>query len=197
MEDKIKILYVDDKPNTDPVAAIVDHLRDKFIVAIESNAVKARKRLLKEPFDILALDWEMVKQDNGAEILTKIRQENALIKVIVVTDKLRRVSDLQLLVNLGISKLYFKYDDNLLSELDEGIIEVADTRDTVLQSLEDWLKARENLDEVVIEIAGDRSYTASQILDEIKRNTNIGRKQAQALVKLTIDIISSKKTRKK
>jgi response regulator RpfG family c-di-GMP phosphodiesterase len=175
----IRILYIDDDPPT--VEPIVKYLQTDYDVVVETNSEKARKRCLTSPFDMIILDWEMIAQENGAEILGKIRKENALIRVIVVTAKLYRVKDIAILVNLGISKFHFKNEPDLLKTLANEIKEVVESRDTIVQGLEEWLAARRHMRSKVVRVAGGKSYTPEQLLSELKRDSQMGKVQRRAL----------------
>lgn len=185
--EKIRVLYIDDRPKT--VAPIIQILENDFEIKLECNAEEARMELLKKPYDVIILDFEMVKQDYADKILEKIRKENHHIKVILVTGKIRYVTELAKVVNWGISKCYFKTDVNLIQDLKKGILEVVDDRDSIIMGLESWINARTNRDKQIL-VINNKKYTARQILDEIKKNSEIGRHQIKALVLLLNDMMT-------
>jgi len=188
----MRILYMDDRPKT--VEPIVKFLEKNYFVKLEINAKKARKELLKNPYDVIILDYEMIQQDYGDKILEKIRNENYNIRVIMVTAKIRVVTELAEVINHGISKCYFKTDPELLDKLKTGIDEVIQNRDSIILGLESWLEARKYRKEIIFS-SGKKRYTASKLLDEIKRNSNVGKDQVQALIFLMQDLITKKKQR--
>lgn len=186
MTERTKILYLDDKPET--VTSIVEHLSQFFDVTLLTSAKNARELLLETPFDLIILDWRLIDQEeSGAEVLRLIRKENAQIKVIMVTANLNYLPDLEDLVNLGISKLFFKNEEHLLDDLTAAVSEVVESRDAIIQGLEDWLEARKAMKDTVVYVAGDKSYTAEQLLNEIKKNSEIGRTQTRVLVEHIFD----------
>ena len=191
-EEKIRILYIDDRP--EEVDAIIDSLSDDFVVTLKPNANEARIELLSNPYDIIILDYEMVKQENAEKTLEKIRKENYHIKVIMVTAKLRYARQLARVVNLGISKCYFKDEEDLMEKLNKGIIEVVENRNAIILGLESWLSARGGNAKPIV-VSGNKSYTAQQLLEEIKKNSKVGKNELKSLSLLAIRLLSEDKTK--
>ncbi len=185
----MRVLYIDDRPKS--VEPIIKFLEEHYFVRLEENADKARKELLKDPYDVIILDYEMVKQDYGDKILEKIRNENHNIRVIMVTAKVRVVTELAEVINHGISKCYFKTDPELFDKLKTGIDEVIENRDSIILGLESWLEARKYRKKIIFS-SGKKSYTAAKLLDEIKKNSDIGKDQVKALVFLMQDLMTKK-----
>lgn len=190
----IRILYIDDYP--EGIAPIIDKLKEEFEVDLVKNLAEAQGMLLKQTYDVIILDWQILTT-TGAKVLAQIRKENAMIKVVMVTAKLTRIDDLQQVVNLGLSKMYFKWEEDLLTNLPIGVREAVDSRDTIIQGLEEWLQARKGVRDKVIEVAGDKGYTVSELLEELKKNSEIGRMQTKALVSYMFDNILSKESKPK
>lgn len=187
MDDRTRVLYIDDHPER--VKPIVDHLRDDFDVEIEKNVESARSKLAKEVFDVIILDWEMVDQPYGTETLIEIRKENAYIKAIMVTAKLYYVEDLAKAVNAGVSRVYFKNEPDMMRHLTEGIKDVVNSRDQIVQGLEVWLMERRDSKEELMTVSDGKSYTAAELLKEIKSDSTMGRKQVQVLVNFVFDSV--------
>lgn len=192
IEDEIKILYIDDRP--EEVDAIIQSLSDDFDVTLKPDAEEGRQELLKNPYDIIILDYEMIKQGNAEKILAEIRKENYHIKVIMVTAKLRNIRQLARVINLGISKCFFKNEENLMEDLKNGIRETVENRNSIILGLERWLSTRENQEKVIL-VSGNKSYTAKNLLDEIKKNSEVGKNELRSLALLAIRLLSEDKTK--
>jgi len=191
--EQIKILYIDDRP--DEIDAILANLTKEFgQPTLQRSAEEARKELLKNPYDIIILDYEMIKQGNAEEILAKIREENYHIKVIMVTAKLRNVRQLAGVVNQGISKCYFKNDDNLFKLLNDGIRETISSRNSIILGLEKYLSSRSNDDKVIM-IRGNQKLTAKELLTEIKKNSDVGKTELESLTLLAIRLMNEDQTK--
>lgn len=191
-EEKIKILYIDDRP--EEIDAILQSLRDDFDVTLKPDADEGRQELLQNPYDIILLDYEMIKQGNAEKILAKIREENYHIKVIMVTAKLRNARQLARVINLGISKCFFKNEVSLMEDLKDGIRETVENRNSILLGLEAWLSSRENYDKIIL-MSGDKSYTARDLLVEIKKNSKVGKNELKSLALLAIRLLNEDKTK--
>ncbi|MGH9923299.1 MAG: response regulator transcription factor, partial [Nitrososphaerales archaeon] len=185
-EERIRILYIDDRP--DEVDAIVESLSEEFDVKLMPDAEAAQKELIENHYDIIILDYEMIKQGDADKILAKIREQNYHIRVIMVTAKLRYIRQLARIINLGISKCYFKDDSDLMDNLKTGIREVVENRNEVIMGLESWLSARAAENNVML-VSGEKSYTAKELLEEIKKNSEVGRNEVKALALLAITLL--------
>jgi len=191
-EQKIKILYIDDRP--EEIDAIIAGLSEEFDVMLKPNVEDARHELIQNPYDVIILDYEMIKQGTGETILAKIREENFHIKVIMVTAKLRNIRQLARVINLGISKCYFKNDEDLMDSLKSGIIETVENRNAIILGLEKWLQSRSNQNKVIL-VSGEKSYTAKDLLHEIKKNSEVGKNELKSLALLAIRLLNDDKTR--
>ncbi|MGC1709690.1 MAG: response regulator [Nitrosotalea sp.] len=191
-EEKLKILYIENRP--EEVDGIIKMLERKFTVKLEKDPEAARKELLKNPYDVILLDYDFVDLDTADIILEKIRKENYHIKVIMVTAILRDIHQLARTINQGISKCYFKSDPELLDNLQRGIYEVVRNRDEIIHGLETWIKARKKDKNKPLLIAGNKSYSATELLNEVKRNSEIGKAEIKALVLLAIKLLNEDKS---
>ena len=80
-----KLLIVDDEADVREFAANFFRKR-KFEVVTAGNGAESLELLKKEKFDLLLLDIKMEGMD-GLEVLSRIRQDNKELPVIMVTGK--------------------------------------------------------------------------------------------------------------
>ena len=78
---KKHILVVDDNPMM--LKVIKESLRDKYEVATAINGKIARKYLTNKSVDLILLDYEM-PEENGPEVLEKLRQDEATKDIPVI-----------------------------------------------------------------------------------------------------------------
>lgn len=78
---KKHILVVDDNPMM--LKVIKESLRDKYEVATAINGKIARKYLTNKSVDLILLDYEM-PEENGPEVLEKLRQDDATKDIPVI-----------------------------------------------------------------------------------------------------------------
>ncbi len=190
-EQRLRILYIEDRPKE--VDGILNMLRSKFDVDIISDPYEALEELKKIAYDVVLLDYDFVGKDNAGVILKKIREENYHIRVVMVTAILRDIHQLARVINNGISKCFFKDDPELFEHLKSGIHEVVQNRNMIIRGLESWINARNADEDKPIFIADGKSLTAKDLLNEVKMNSEIGKKEIEALVLLAIRLLQKDK----
>lgn len=114
----IQVLHVDDEEDFLYTSkAILENISTDLIINSITNPNEVIEELEKNKYDILISDYQMIPL-TGLELLTKLRQENYLIPIIIFTGRSREEVAIQAL-NLGANYYLTKGGDvkNTYSEL--------------------------------------------------------------------------------
>lgn len=174
--------------------SIILHLRNDFNVEHYLSAKEALK-ILKEKgkaYDLLILDYDMVKEQNGIEVLLEIKKNIVYyIPAIMVSAVVYNREQVEEALNAGFDRYVHKYDRNLPTKLKAWILELVAQHDNVVLALEKWVKDKPGRENEVVSEWNGKSYTVRNMLDKLKNNGNTDPDQRMRLVKYVIDFLVS------
>ncbi|NOU39566.1 MAG: hypothetical protein HOO89_12700 [Ferruginibacter sp.] len=148
---------------------------------------------------IVILDMNFSKGElSGLQVFKNIREITSLVYIILITaDEVIKIKneDLIFLINHDAFALESVTTDySKIIELVEDASHKLDARiDAVL---EDWIFKQpvEKRDDPYLKTKDGKTYTLNNILESIRQQTEIGKKMEKNILKLTIDLLSRKKT---
>jgi DNA-binding NtrC family response regulator len=190
MNTTAKILLIDDEPQI--VKQFTRMLESEgFEVETASSGEEGWEKYQKQYYDVVLIDWKMGKM-NGLEVMEKIDKMNPNAKTIMIT----AFGDEQTAIDAH-NRHAFDYLKKPVEKNDliDKVREALDRRDGILAALEDWVQthpeeAQEPMKMVFSPEGEKKVWNAREILEEIRGNTEMGRKEYQNLVQLTIDLLT-------
>lgn len=172
--------------------AIVMHLKSDFNVEHFLTVKDALRAIKEKAYNVLILDYEMVREENGIEVLRKIKQ-NIIYNVpaIMVSAVVNSMQQIEDATNAGFSRYFRKWDPNFPAKLKAAIIELVAQSDNVAFALEKWVKDKPGRENVVVTELNGKPFTVQNILEKLKNNGNMDADARMRLVKYVIEFLVS------
>lgn len=194
---KLKIVIIDDNfQETDPLKVSLEIQIPEADIILRKKASEGLSYILENLSSkmIVLLDYDLGQgEENGTDILLKIREKTSLIYIIMITAKLLDTipnKDLMTYVNKGALAVI----DKTVSlqekiELIKNAIHKLDTR--VDSVLEQWiLNHTYDERETPYLKTSTETYTLNDVLKEIRTQTPLGQKLERNIMLLAVDLLT-------
>jgi DNA-binding NtrC family response regulator len=202
MEDsKLNIIVIDDNlKKTDPLLVQLQlNFKDANVI-LKDNAKEGLEYILDNLNNkmIVLLDYDLgAGEPNGTEIFLRIREQTALLYVIIITAKL--------IDNIPNGELVTYINKDALAVIDKTIsledkiilikkaIHALDVKVDCI--LEQWIAnhSEDEQNEPYLTTTSGDEFTLKKILNEIRQQTDFGRKMERNIMMLTVDLLTRRK----
>lgn len=187
IERKPKVLIIDDEVDWAHSTKML--LQDKYNIDFVETGNKGVQKVKTTDYDVIVIDWQLMEEKTGTDVMVEIKGFNKIIPVIIVSGKIEERKPVIEAIQKGATNYVEKLDPDLSSKLDKTIQEAFENRDRVVVALERWIEEIEDPDRVLIRTVSGEEYTAKQILDEVKKDSEIGHIIREGIVKIIVDLI--------
>jgi DNA-binding NtrC family response regulator len=187
IERKPKVLIIDDEVDWAHSTKML--LQDKYKIDFVETGNEGVQKLKTTDYDVIVIDWQLMEEKTGTDVMVEIKGFNKIIPVIIVSGKIEERKPVIEAIQKGATNYVEKLDPDLSSKLDKTIQEAFENRDRVVVALERWIDEIEDPDRVLIRTVSGEEYTAKQILAEVKKDSEIGRIIREGIVKIIVDLI--------
>lgn len=172
--------------------AVIMHLKNDFNVEHFLTVKDALRAIKEKAYNVLILDYEMVREENGIEVLRKVKQNIIYnIPAIMISAVVNSMQQIEDAMNAGFSRYFRKYDPNLPKKLKGAILELVGQSDDVAFALEKWVKDKSGRENVVVGELNGKPLTVNNILEKLKDNGDIDVDARMRLVKYVIEFLVS------
>jgi len=190
--EKSKILIIDDERDWADSAKML--LQDKYDVEVVEHGEEGIEKIHQNYYDLLLIDWQLMGDKTGTDVMVEIKKFNKVIPIILVSGKIDERKPLIEAIQKGATD-YVEKDTELPEKLPHAIENALDKRDVVIRGFEKWLNRFEDPNQVVLRTLSGKEYSAKQILIEIKKDSEIGRRIREDIVKVVLELIQKGEVR--
>ena len=195
-DSKLKIIVIDDNISKSFLAELQLNFKDANII-LKDNAKNGLEYLLDNLNNkmIVLLDYDLgAGEPNGTEIFLKIREQTALLYVIIVTAKLiDNIPNKELVTYINKDALAFIDKTTSLEDKIKLIKEAIHSLDVRVDCvLEQWIlnRSEEEQEKLYLTDSTGKTYTLKEILKEIRQQTDFGRKMERNIMMLAVDLLT-------
>ena len=196
----MKLLIIDDNFQLDDPAVVMTKIKLPNIEPVIYKSGKVFFDTLDQDSTILfqsiiVLDLSFGSgQQQGIDILRKIREISTLVPVIVFTGADEPTQLIPDFINLDTNAYLTKTTSN--EKFVEKVRQCAESvQNNVAAALTEWLEAHPDSekDNSFVYTVDGKDYSLNQISEELRQNSNVGKQFTNSLLRLTVDLISRNK----
>ena len=183
---KPRILVIDDE--VDWAKSVKGLLQNQYDVDIIESGNEGIKRVRQVTYDLLLIDYQLLEEKKGTDIMVEIKQFNRFLPIILVSGKIDERKPIIEAIQKGVTN-YLEKDPQLPRNLPVIIDNALRERDVIVQALEKWFVSLENPDQILVRTISGKEYSAKQILEEIRKDSDIGRKTREDIIRVALRLI--------
>jgi len=195
---KLNIIVIDDNiKKTDPLLVQLQLNFKEANIILKENAKEGLEYILDNLNNkmIVLLDYDLgAGEPNGTEIFLKIREQTALLYVIIITAKLiDDISNKELVTYINKDALAVIDKTTSLEDKIKLIKDAIHTLDVRVDCvLEQWIlnHSEDEQNEPYLTTTSGETFTLKDVLREIRQQTDFGRKMERNIMVLAVDLLT-------
>jgi len=184
---KPKILIIDDEHDWAHSTKML--LQDKYDVDFVESGEKGIDKVRQMGYDVLLIDWQLMGEKTGTDVMVEIKQFNKVLPVILISGKIEERKPVIEAIQNGVTNYLEKIDPQISEKLPAAIEKALEGRDRVILAFEKWSRVIGDPNRVLVRTLSGKEYSAKQILEEIKKDSEFGRGIREGIVKVTLELI--------